>query len=77
MIKIEKNKLVIEIETPEPEQIYKRLLKDIPTCIQAIVEGGLDERDVKLPDSLSNLIDLYKAILPTGKQLDIILKNGK
>jgi hypothetical protein len=77
MIRIEKNKLIIEVETSQPEEIYKRLLKDIPMCIQAIVDGGLDERDVKLPDSLSNLIDLYKAILPTGKQLDAILKNKK
>jgi hypothetical protein len=77
MIKIEKNKLIIEFETPDPEEIYKRLLKDIPMCIQAIVDGGLDERDVKLPDSLSNLIDLYKAMLPTGKQVDQMLKNGK
>ncbi|MGP8216890.1 MAG: hypothetical protein ACLQQ4_15090 [Bacteroidia bacterium] len=77
MIRIEKEKLIIEFETLEPEQFYKHLLKGIPTCIQAISERGWDERDMSLPDSLFNLLELYKAILPTEKQVDRMLKKNK
>lgn len=76
-VHIEKNKLVIELELDEPKQFYKRLLKDIPTCIQATIERGMDERDLELPDSLLNLLELYKAILPTSKQINRMLKKGK
>jgi hypothetical protein len=77
MIRIEKDKLIIEFETLDPEQFYKHLLKGIPTCIQAIAERGWDERDMSLPDGLFNLLELYKAILPTEKQVDRMLKKGK
>ncbi len=74
MVRIEKNKILIELDVPDPEEFYKHLLMDIPICIQAITETGLDERNPKLPDSLSNLIELYKAILPMGKQVNRMLK---
>ncbi len=77
MVRIEKNKLIIEFDTPDPEQFYKYLLRDIPTCVQAITERGLEERDMELPNILMNLLELYKAILPTGKQVDKILKKEK
>jgi|GEM_PF-4278643 hypothetical protein len=77
MIRIEKEKLIIEFETLDPEQFYKHLLKGIPTCIQAITEQGMDGCDRELPHSLYTLIDLYKQILPTEKQIDRMLKKGK
>jgi hypothetical protein len=77
MVHINGNKILIELETPEPEKFYKCLLKDIPTCLQAIIERGMDERDLDLPDSLFNMLELYKAILPTGKQIDRMLKKEK
>ncbi len=77
MVQIEKDKIIIEIETPDPEQLYKYLLKGIPTCIQEIVEHGMVESHIELPHSLSTLIDLYKQILPSEKQADRMFKKGK
>jgi hypothetical protein len=73
MIKIEKNKLVIEIEISDPEEFYHGILKDIPTCIQAITKGGMDEPDKELNGSLCFLLEFYKELLPTKEQVDAML----
>lgn len=72
MIKTEKNKLIIEFETPDPEEFYHGLLKDIPACIQAITKGGLDEPDKELCGSLCFLLEFYKALLPTPEQVSLM-----
>lgn len=72
MIKIEKKKLIIELETPDPQEFYHGLLKDIPACIQAITKGGLDEPDKELYGSLCFLLEFYKEILPDQEQVNLM-----
>ena len=77
MVRIEGDKLIIELDVPEPKRFYGHLINDIPICIQAIAETGLDERNPALGDSLVNLLELYMALLPEGKQVKRIFKKGK
>lgn len=71
-VRIENNKLVIELEVATPEEFYHGLLKDIVVCLQAITEGGLDEPDKQLYGSLCFLLEFYKEILPTQEQVDMM-----
>jgi hypothetical protein len=77
MVQIERDKIIIEIKTIDPEQLYRHLLTGIPTCIQAIAESGIDERDRDLPVSLFAIIEFYKQLLPSEKQIEKMLKKGK
>ena len=77
MVRIEGDKLVIELDVRDPKRFYGYLIKDIPICIQAIAETGLDERNPALPDSLVNLLELYMALLPERKQVKRIFKKRK
>ncbi|MGP8216768.1 MAG: hypothetical protein ACLQQ4_14480 [Bacteroidia bacterium] len=65
MVRIENNKLVIEIEQPMPEEFYAGLLKDIIDCIQALHET---HRDEPIPGSICFLLELYKEMLPNQEQ---------
>ena len=67
MVRIENNKLVIELNQPTPEEFYAGLLKDIITCIQALHETELDE---PLPGSMFYLLELYKGLLPDQEQVN-------
>ena len=66
MVRIEKNKLIIEMETSAPEEIYADLLKDVIKCIQA---AGRDKDNDEIHDSLHFLLELYKAMLPSEEQV--------
>jgi len=77
MVHIEGDKIIIELDVPAPKAFYRNLLKDIPICIQAIAETGLDERNPVLGDSLVNLLELYMALLPEKKQMKKIFKKCK
>jgi len=67
MIKIEKDKLIIEIETTDPEEYYAILLRDIIMCVQSALA---DKDNDKLHDSLHFLLELYRAMLPTERQIE-------
>ena len=67
MVRIEKDKLVIELETSAPEELYHYLMKDILVCIQA-TQADMDND--QLQDSLHFLLELYKAMLPNEEQVE-------
>lgn len=69
MVRIEKNKIIIEVETSAPEEFYADLLKDIITCVQS---AQTDKDNDKLGDSLHFLLELYKALLPDERQVEKI-----
>lgn len=66
MIHIEKSKLIIEIETSAPEELYHDLIKDIIVCLQAT---QADKDNEELKSSLHFLLELYKAMLPDEDQV--------
>jgi hypothetical protein len=63
MVRIEKNKIFIELEQTSPEEFYKSLLNDTITCIQALREADLEE-------DMYFLLELYKALLPDQEQVN-------
>jgi hypothetical protein len=63
MVRIEGNKIIIEIEQNSPEEFYRSLLNDMINCIQALQKADMEE-DVYF------LLELYKAILPDQVQLN-------
>ena len=77
MIRTENNKLIIEIETTEPEQTYRNLLNGIALCVQGIAEGGTEEKDQELPDGVVFLMQLYRAMLPSEEQVEMMFKKKK
>jgi hypothetical protein len=67
MVRIEGNKIIIEIEQTSPEEFYQGLMRDMISCIQGLSESDLD---VPLQDSISFVLELYKAILPDQEQVN-------
>ena len=63
MVRIEGNKIIIELEHNSPEEFYRSLLHDMINCIQALQKADMEE-DVYF------LLELYKAILPDQVQLN-------
>lgn len=77
MVRIEENKLIIEIETNSPKELYQELLNSMITCVQATQESGTQEKMEELPSSLVFLMEMYKALLPDARQVDKMFKNKK
>lgn len=67
MVRIEGNKIFIELEQTSPEEFYQGLLKDMVNCIQAMSETDLEE---PMSDNMYFLLELYKGILPNQEQVN-------
>lgn len=72
MVHIKKNKLIIEIKSSVPEELYCNLLKDIIVCVQA-TQADMDNDELK--SSLHFLLELYKAMLPDETQVGKMFGN--
>lgn len=70
MVRIEENKLIVEIETNSPKELYHELLNCMITCVQATQESGTQDKMEELPTSLVFFMELYKALLPDVDQVD-------
>jgi len=62
MVRIEGNKIIIELEQTSPEEFYKSLLNDTISCIQALQETDIED--------VYFLLELYKAMLPDQEQVN-------
>ena len=63
MVRIEGNKIIIELKQTLPEEFYRSLLNDTITCIQALRETDAEE-------DMYFLLELYKALLPDQEQIN-------
>jgi len=73
MVRIEKNKLIIEVDSNMPTQTLYDLLGAIPVCIQA-TQTGPEQAPDSLPDSIHFLLELYRAMLPNETQVELMFQ---
>ena len=66
MVRLKNDKIVIEIKTSAPEELYHDMMKDILVCVQAT---QADKDNEELRSSLHFLLELYKAMLPDEEQV--------
>ena len=76
MVRIEKDKLIIEIETI-PDQLLNDLLIDIIVCVQAIQCLDSEFVDEKLGRAVCTLLELYKALLPDERMVKKMYQKEK
>lgn len=62
MVRIEGNKILIELEQTSPEEFYNSLLRGMVNCIQAMNEAEVED--------VYFLLELYKALLPEQEQIN-------
>lgn len=76
MVQLEKDKIVITIETSAPAELLSDIIGSIPLCVQAAQMGHKELVDDKFTDSIYFLMELYKALLPDEEQTRRIFEAG-
>ena len=69
MVKIEGNKLIIELEANDPVELLYAIQKGIVTCVQSVHEVESFCGNEELSPGLYYLLELHNAMLPTEEEL--------
>lgn len=77
MIEIKKDRLIIELNTSNPEETLLCIQKGIIEAIQILHKGEEIYNEPDLPIHIYYLLELQRALLPTSQQLKQMGKTEK